>query len=223
MTTPNSQAGIQPKQGTPGASGQPHTSTRALRAAAAFLESTGQRNGVIVTCSTGGIRIRVTEPYADAATRQAILGRLAGLIGGTIRQEDDRDFAAADLKTAGVISGLPTVAVTGVEVRRTQSHTRTGLPLAEAPDGVVTAVRGKLPDGWRWVTELDPQPSLAASCKQSTADTALPAGQAAGPAGDGPLLTGAAGPLAGPQGHATAIQPAEPRSTAQQAPAQPPC
>jgi len=51
---------------------------------------------------------------------------------------------------------------TPVEVR-TQPGSSGPVPLAAAPGGQVTAVPdGKLPHGWRWVTELDDQPATAA-------------------------------------------------------------
>jgi hypothetical protein len=216
MTTPSSQTGTQPRPGTPGPSAQPRTPAQALHAAAAFLESAGQRSGVIATCSGAGIRILITEPYADPATRQAILTRLARLIGGTVRQEDEHDYPAANLHTAGAISGLPAVVVTGLQVQRTQPRTRTGRPLANAPGGLITAVRGKLPDGWRWMTELDPQPSPAA-------DAAPPAAPAPEPHRDCPLLAHGARQPAGPRGHAPAVQPARPSDTAGRTQAQPSC
>jgi hypothetical protein len=182
MTTPSSQAGTQPRPGTPGPPARSRTPAQALHTAAAFLEEAGQHSGVIATCSAAGIRILVTEPYADPATRQAILTRLAGLIGGTVRQEDEHDYPAANLHTAGTISGLPTVIVTGLEVQRAQPLTSNGRPLAKTPGGLITAVRGKLPDGWRWMTELAPQPSPPAPRQQHTADAAPPAAPAPEPA-----------------------------------------
>jgi len=46
---------------------------------------------------------------------------------------------------------------------RTQPGSSGPVPLAAAPGGQVTAVPdGKLPRGWRWVTELDDQPGTTA-------------------------------------------------------------
>ena len=223
MTTPSSQAGTRPVQSTPGASGQPRTPAEALRAAADFIESSGQRSGVIVACSAGGVRIHVSEPYGDAAARHAIVARLAALIGGAVRQEDERDFATADLRADGAIGGLRAVVATGVDVRRTRPRTGDGRPLAEAPGGQITAVPGKLPDGWRWVTELDPEPRRATPRKQRKADAALPAAEAPALAvRDCPPLTGATLQAAARQEQATAAQPARPGSPAGRAPAQPP-
>ena len=62
----------------------------------------------------GGSASTSRQPYGDAAARHAIVAWLAGLIGGAVRQEDNRDFAAADLRAAGAISGLRAVAETYV-------------------------------------------------------------------------------------------------------------
>ena len=85
---------------------------------------------------------------------------------------------AADLRADGAIGGLRAVVSTGVDVRRTRPRTGNGRPLAEAPGGQITAVPGKLPDGWRWVTELDPEPRRASPRKQRNAAPALPAAEA---------------------------------------------
>jgi hypothetical protein len=150
MTTPGSQAGTQPSQGT---------LADILRAAADFIDSSGQHNRVNVTCRAGHVSIRVTEPYRDAAARQAVVTRLAGLIGGTVRQENERKFPGAGLHAHGAIGGLNAEVRTLLTVRRTGPRTGAGRPLAQAPDGQVTAMRGYLPDGWSWVTELDPAPA----------------------------------------------------------------
>ncbi len=48
---------------------------------------------------------------------------------------------------------------TPIEVRTRPADTGP-VPLATDPGGQVTAVPGgKLPHGWRWVTELDPEPA----------------------------------------------------------------
>jgi hypothetical protein len=213
MTTPSSQAGTRPAQSTP---------AEALRTAADFIESSGQRSGVIVACSAGRIRIRVSEPYADAAARHAIVTRLAGLIGGSVRQEDEHDYPTADLRADGAIGSLRAVVSTGLDVRRTRPDAGNGRPLAEAPGGKVTAVPGKLPDGWRWVTELDPEPRRAAPRKQRNTTPARSAADApALAARDCPPLTGAALQTAARQ-EPSATAPARPDSTARRASAQPP-
>jgi hypothetical protein len=214
MTTPGIQAGTRLRQGTPG---------EALRAAADFIESSGQRSGLIISCAAGEVRIRVAEPYFDAAARQAVVTRLAGLIGGPVRQEDDRGIPAADLRADGTIGGLHTVIATGLSVRRTRRPTGNGQPLAEAPGGKVAAVPGELPDGWRWITELDPEPGRALPEKQRSAAPALPAPEAPEllAARDCPPLTGAALQAAARQEQAATAQPARHGSAARPPLAQP--
>jgi tetratricopeptide (TPR) repeat protein len=59
------------------------------------------------------VHINVSQPYEDAAARHAIVTKLAGLIGGTIRQDDNRDYAMADLRADGAIGGLRAVVQPG--------------------------------------------------------------------------------------------------------------
>ena len=183
---------------TPSTSQQPRTPAEALRAVADFIELSGQRDGVIVTCTATSFSVRVTEPYWDAAARQEIVTRVAGLIGGTVRQEDDRDSPMADLVAMGAVGGFQAKVSTFVHARWTGPRTGNGRPLAETPGGQVTAVPGKLPDGWRWVTELDPAPApalLAAEAPALAARGCLP-------------LTSAALQAAARQEHAATGQPA---------------
>ena len=63
------------------------------------------------------------------------------------------------MRAEGAIGGLRAEVATRLTVRRTGPRPGAGRPLAQAPGGQVTAVRGRLPDGWRWVTELDPEPA----------------------------------------------------------------
>ena len=72
------------------------------------------------------IRIHVGHPYHDAAARRAVVTCLAGLIGGTVRQDDNRDYPAADLRADGTIGGLHAVAETYVLVRRARAAHRGG-------------------------------------------------------------------------------------------------
>lgn len=152
MTTPGSQAGTQPARST---------LARELRAAADFIEADGLHDSVNVTCRAGHVSISVWEPYRDAAARQAVVTRLAGLIGGAVQRENRPTYPEAGLRAEGTIGGLRAEVHTPLTVQRTGSHPGAGRPLAEAPDGQVTAVRGHLPGGWRWVTELDPAPAAA--------------------------------------------------------------
>ena len=151
MTTPGSQAGAQPARST--LAGE-------LRAAADFIEASGMRD-MHVTCRAGHVSISVWEPYEDAAARQAVVTRLAGLIGGAVQRENRPAYPEAGLRADGTIGGLHAEVHTRLTVRRTGPRPGSGRPLAQTPDGQVTAVRGRLPGGWRWVTELDPAPATA--------------------------------------------------------------
>ena len=222
MTAPSSQPGTRAPENPLCTSGQPGTSAEVLRAAAGFIESAGLRSGLSVMASDREIRIHVGHPYHDAAARRAVVTCLAGLIGGTVRQDDNRDYPAADLRADGTISGLHAVAETYVLVRRARVVTGVGKPLAEQPGGQITAVSGRLPEGWRWVTELDARPKRQAPWKpRRTAAPATPEGKVARLAArDCPPLTSAA--LQAPSRQATAAQPARPGSTAHRTPRQPP-
>jgi hypothetical protein len=153
MTTPGSQAGAQPARST--------TLAGELRAAADFIEASGMHDRVHVTCRAGHVSITVWEPYEDAAARQAVVTRLAGLIGGAVQRENRPAYPEAGLRADGTIGGLHAQVHTRLTVRRTGPRPGSGRPLAQTPDGQVTAVRGRLPGGWRWVTELDPAPATA--------------------------------------------------------------
>jgi hypothetical protein len=222
MTTPSSQPGTRAPENPLSTSGQPRTSAEVLRAAAGFIESAGLHSGLSVIASDREIRIHVGHPYDNAAARHAVVTRLAGLIGGTIRQDDNRDYPAADLRADGTISGLHAVVETYALVRRARAVTGPGKPLAERPGGQITAVPGRLPEGWRWVTELDARPKRQAPWKpRRTAAPATPEGEAARLAArDCPPLTSAALQAAARQ--ATAAHPARPGSTAHRVPRQPP-
>ena len=112
---------------------------------------------------------------------------------------------------------------TGLDVRRTRPRTGNGRPLAEAPGGQITAVPGKLPDGWRWVTELDPEPRRASPRKQRNRLPRLPAAEApALAARDCPPLTGCGPPGGCPAEQAATGSLPGTGGTARRAPAQPP-
>jgi len=184
MTTPGEQAGTDPARST---------TAYALRAAADFIESSGVRGGVAVTCSGGRVQIRVTAPYGDTAARQASVTRLAGLIGGTVRQQHEREFPSADLRAAGAVGGVPAMVSTSLAVRRDGPPEEPGRPFAVAPGGRAETVPGRLPDGWRWVTALDPDPRQAAPRERAGAAPAPAAASAPVLAArDCPLLTSAA-------------------------------
>jgi hypothetical protein len=187
MTTPGSQGGAQPARST--LAGE-------LRAAADFIEASGMRDRVHVTCRAGHVSISVWEPYGDAAARQAVVTRLAGLIGGAVQRENRPAYPEAGLRADGTIGGLQAEVHTRLTVRRTGPRPGAGRPLAQTPDGQVTAVRGRLPGGWRWVTELDPAPATAGApalaardCPPLTSE-ALQAAAQARPAAGRPAQNG---------------------------------
>lgn len=200
MTTPGSRPPALPGHSPAG---------DALRAAADFIESSGVHDRVIVTCSPGRVRIRISAPWGDTQARQATLTRLAALVGGTARQEHEREFPSAELRAAGAIGPLAVLVSTSLPVRHAGHAGEPGRPFAAAPDGAVTTVPGRLPDGWRWVTALDPDPGQARA-----------AGAPALAARDCPPLTGAALQAAARQG--TAAQPATPAGPATATAGKPP-
>lgn len=214
MTSPSDQAIARPAS----------TPAEVLRAAADFIESSGVRDGVAVTCSAGRVQIRVTAPYGDIAARQAVVTRLAGLIGGTVRQEHEREFPAADLRADGAIGRLSVLVSTSLAVRRAGPPTQPGQPFAQAPGGRVETVPGRLPSGWRWVTALNPDPRQAARREHRRAAPARAGAEAPALAARAcPPLTSAALRAAAPHEQGTAVPHARPGGTARRAVAQPPC
>jgi hypothetical protein len=168
---------------------QPRTAAAALRAAADFIESAGLPSGLHVICGDGEVRISVWEPYEDVTARIAIVAKLAGLIGGPVRQHDNPDHAISDLRADGAIGGLRAAVKTTLPVRRTRPPAGEGRPLAESPTGRITAVPGsKLPGGWRWVTEPDTGPKRPSPWRpRGTAAATQAPGQAPGLAARGRL------------------------------------
>jgi hypothetical protein len=162
MTTPGSQAGAQPARST---------LARELRAAADFIEASGMHDRVHVTCRAGHVSISVWEPYEDAAARQAVVTRLAGLIGGAVQRENRPAYPEAGLRADGTIGGLHAEVHTRLTVRRTGPRPGAGRPLAQTPDGQVTVVRGRSPGACR--------PRLSSADQRGT-----PSGIPAGAAGD---------------------------------------
>jgi hypothetical protein len=133
---------------------QPSTTAETMRVAADFLDAAGVRNQVNVICGHGRICVDVWEPYLDPVARVAIVARLAAETGGVLQRRDRPDWPDSEICAEGMIVGLKTEISTHLAVRR--SATVAGRkPLAESSEGEVAAVTGTLPDGWRWVTELD--------------------------------------------------------------------
>jgi hypothetical protein len=159
---------------------QPGTAAAVLRAAADFVESVGLHTGLHVICGNSEVRISVWEPCGDVTARIAIVAKLAALIGGTVRQHDNPCHPISDLRADGVIGGLRAAVKTMLPVRRTKPLMGEGRPLAESPGGQITAVPGgKLPEGWRWVTEVDAGPKHPAPRKPSSTPATAQAPQRA--------------------------------------------
>lgn len=134
--------------------GQIATTTAAMRAAAALIESTGI-TGLSVTCDDSQISIQVGERLGDAAARAGLVTRLASAIGTTAVRDDSAASPIAWVKADGAISGLPVRVFTAVDIQHAGA-----LPLACDPAGnIARAATPALPPGWRWLTSLDPVPA----------------------------------------------------------------
>ncbi len=132
----------------------PGMTAAAMRAAAALIESTGIA-GLSVTCDDRQISIQVSEHIGDAASRAALVTRLAAAIGTTAVRADSPAGPAAWVRADGAISGLPVRVFTAIDIQ----HAGT-LPLACDPAGnTARAATPALPPGWRWLTSLDPAPA----------------------------------------------------------------
>jgi hypothetical protein len=136
--------------------GQAATTTAAMRAAAALIDSTGI-TGLSVTCDDSQITIQVGEHLGDAASRAALVTRLAAAIGTTAVRADSRAGPDAWIRADGAISGLRVWVFTPVGIQHAGA-----LPLACDPAGsTARAATPALPPGWRWLTTLDPVPPPA--------------------------------------------------------------
>jgi len=129
----------------------------AMRAAAAIIEESALP-GLSVTCTGTQITIQVSRSAGDPAGRAAQVGRLAQIAGTVAYRDDSQHTAYTQIKAYGQVRGIPVDIFTQLQVQ-----TRPGrggpVPLAAGPGGQVTAVPdGKLPHGWRWITELDQIP-----------------------------------------------------------------
>jgi hypothetical protein len=134
--------------------GQIATTTAAMRAAAALIESTGIA-GLSVTCDDSQITIQVGEHLADAASRAALVTRLAAALGTTAVRADSAAGPAAWIRADGAISGLPVRVFTTVDIRHAGA-----LPLAcDSAGNTALAATPVLPPGWQWLTSLDPAPA----------------------------------------------------------------
>jgi len=129
----------------------------AMRAAAAIIEESALP-GLSVTCTGKQITIQVSRSAGDPAGRAAQVRQLARIAGTVAYRDDSQHTAYTQIKAYGQVRGIAVDIFTQLEVR-----TRPGrggpVPLAAGPGGQVTAVPGgKLPHGWRWITELDQIP-----------------------------------------------------------------
>jgi hypothetical protein len=132
----------------------------AMRAAAVIIGESALA-GLSVTCTSHQITVQVSEYAGDPAERAAQVGLLAGIAGTQAYRHDSPVTACSQVTAYGQVRGIPVSIFTPLQVR-----TRPGgggpVPLAAGPGGQVTTVPGgKLPAGWRWVTDLDPGPATA--------------------------------------------------------------
>jgi hypothetical protein len=132
----------------------------AMRAAASIIEESALA-GLSVTCDSGQITVQVCEWSGSPAERAAQVALLAAIAGTHAYQHDSRTTAWTQIKAYGQARGIPVVIFTSIGVRTRPAGTGP-VPLATGPGGQITAVPGgQLPAGWRWCTELDPEPATA--------------------------------------------------------------
>ena len=147
---------ITPAGGVVPVLGQAATTTAAMRAAAALIDSTGIA-GLSVTCDDTQITIQVGEHLGDDASRAALVTRLAAAIRTTAVRADSPASADAWIRADGAVSGLRVRVFTPVGIRHAGA-----LPLACDPAGnPAQATTPALPAGGRWLTSLDPVPAPA--------------------------------------------------------------
>ena len=136
--------------------GQPRTPAEMLRAAADFIESSGLRSGVIRHVpATGKVRIHVS---AHTGTRPPGTRSSPGWPRSSAApsgRTTNVTITAADLRADGAIGGVHAVVETTSSCGGPERAPGVGQPLAEAARRPDHRVPGKLPEGWRWVTELD--------------------------------------------------------------------
>ncbi len=139
----------------------------ALVDVAALIEEAGAA-GLAVTCSGDQARILVTSCAGSARHRAALVAALGELAGAARYRQCDiaGERPSAWLETAGRAGGTVVEVTTSLAVRSVPGGT-----LAAGPDGqqAVIASGQQPPPGWRWVTELDDQPSGQAGRRQEAA------------------------------------------------------
>jgi hypothetical protein len=141
------------------ATGQSATTTAAMRAAADLIDRSGIA-GLSVTCSGGRISVQVPRSSGNAHSRAATVARLAGYLGGTAVQDDNAAEDYSCIRAHGTAGGLPVDVFTGLTVQEAGTD----------PDGRLAQVvpPARLPDGWRWLTDLDcPHPVAGAALKSA--------------------------------------------------------
>jgi hypothetical protein len=128
----------------------------AMRAAAAIIEESGLP-GLSVTCSSREIAVQVSAEAGTAAERAAQVGHLAGIAGTHAYRDDSAATPWSSVRACGQARGIPVTIFTALQIRT--GGPAGADPLAAGPGGQIVPVPGgKLPRGWRWVTDLDEAP-----------------------------------------------------------------
>lgn len=131
--------------------------TAALLDAAVLVEQAGI-GGVMVTCGGGRASISIARRCGDARSRAALVAALALRAGATGCQRHDfggEHGPAAWLEAVARAGATEIEIITHLDVRAVP-----GGALAAGPGGQrdVIGAGQPLPDGWRWVTDLDDGP-----------------------------------------------------------------
>jgi hypothetical protein len=128
----------------------------AMRAAAAIIEESGLP-GLSVTCSSREIAVQVSAEAGTAAERAAQVGHLAGIAGTHAYRDDSAATPWSSVRACGQARGIPVTIFTALQILT--GGPAGADPLAAGPGGQIVPVPGgKLPRGWRWVTDLDEAP-----------------------------------------------------------------
>jgi hypothetical protein len=128
----------------------------AMRAAAAIIEESGMP-GLSVTCSSREIAVQVGAEAGAAAERAAQVGQLAQIAGTHAYRDDSETTPWSSVRACGHARGIPVTIFTALRVRT--GGPAGADPLAAGPGGQIVPVPGgKLPRGWKWVTDLDDAP-----------------------------------------------------------------
>ena len=128
--------------------------TAALLEAAVLVEQAGIGD-LVVTCYDGRASITITRQCGDARSRAALAAALALRAGAPGCRRVD---FAGEHGPAAWLEATAGAGETEIEITAHLVVTMTpGGPLAAGPDGqhAVISAGQPLPDGWRWVTDLD--------------------------------------------------------------------